>query len=113
MEPRGRRVVVFAVTLLTLAAAGGGVWWYLPIYQAKEAVRKQLNDPASAQFREVWVSDRFFVCGEVNAKNRMGGYAGFSWFEAFPTDTDGWHVTIDRDAGGEAKAMCASHRSGS
>jgi hypothetical protein len=40
-----------------------------------------LNDPESARFRKVFVSPKGkAVCGEVNAKNQMGGYVGFRRF---------------------------------
>ena len=51
------------------------------IRAAKEATLALLNDPASAQFRNLKIysakSGPVSVCGEVNAKNRMGGYNGF------------------------------------
>jgi hypothetical protein len=48
---------------------------------AREEVKRNLNDSASAEFRAETVyrlPDNTVVCGEVNAKNRYGGYAGFS-----------------------------------
>ena len=37
-----------------------------------------MKDPASAQWRnEVLSADNKTLCGEVNAKNSMGGYVGF------------------------------------
>lgn len=49
--------------------------------EAQEAVKRLLNDPESAQFREVedCPSGRG-VTGEVNAKNTYGGYVGFKPF---------------------------------
>ena len=53
---------------------------------AKEAIKGELSDPGSAQFRSVRVGaattarETGFVCGEVNAKNRMGGYVGYRRF---------------------------------
>lgn len=47
--------------------------------QALERVRNSLTDPASAQFKDVVVGN-YYVCGRVNAKNRMGGYTGFQRF---------------------------------
>lgn len=46
---------------------------------AKEAVAYQLFDPGSATFREVRMGV-LDVCGEVNAKNRFGGYVGYRTF---------------------------------
>ena len=51
-----------------------------PKGRQREAVRKELNDPASAEFRNERPSVRFpsAWCGEVNARNRMGGMVGFT-----------------------------------
>ncbi|WP_206432195.1 hypothetical protein [Sphingomonas sp. ABOLF] len=49
--------------------------------RSKEAVRHNLKDPESAQFRDVGrcgASD--FVFGEVNGKNSYGAYTGFKSF---------------------------------
>lgn len=52
--------------------------------KVQSAVREKLNDPESAQFRLITPSkvdpsgDTF--CGEVNAKNAMGGYVGYRAF---------------------------------
>ena len=49
--------------------------------QAKLAVKKLLNDPDSAQFSDLTKGkSKGDVCGTVNAKNRMGGYAGATPF---------------------------------
>lgn len=49
-----------------------------------EAVRAAMLDPESAQFRNVRVvanrGGGKLVCGEVNSKNRLGGYVGFQPF---------------------------------
>lgn len=50
---------------------------------AKDAMRANMVDPDSAQFRELVIRHRDgmrILCGEVNAKNRMGGYVGFRPF---------------------------------
>ena len=47
---------------------------------AEDYVRTQLKDPASAQFRNVHISEKGFACGEINAKNSYGGYNGFTAF---------------------------------
>ena len=47
---------------------------------AKSAVSNQLKDPSSAQFRNLVEVSPGVVCGEVNAKNSFGGYAGFKRF---------------------------------
>lgn len=64
----------------------------------RDAVLAKLRDPDSAKFRNVrklgmigeGVSDRPAVyCGEVNAKNAMGGYPGFAHFPVMPLGEDG------------------------
>lgn len=50
----------------------------------RQQVSKEMIDPQSTQFRNVFVSMRSekgaVVCGEVNSKNRAGGYVGFKRF---------------------------------
>jgi hypothetical protein len=56
---------------------------YLPTNKnkAQKAVKNILIDPNSAIFNKVeGGKDSDFVCGFVNSKNRMGGYAGESPF---------------------------------
>ncbi|HEV2747590.1 MAG TPA: hypothetical protein VGW34_09870 [Allosphingosinicella sp.] len=48
--------------------------------EAEDAVRQQLTDPSSAEFRNVVARDSGATCGEVNSKNKMGGYDGFRRF---------------------------------
>lgn len=47
--------------------------------EAREFITALLTDPASAQFRDVRDGGKC-VIGEVNAKNRMGGYVGYASF---------------------------------
>lgn len=48
--------------------------------EGKAAVLENLKDPDSAKFRNLKTSRDLFLCGEVNAKNSMGGYVGFKRF---------------------------------
>lgn len=51
------------------------------VRDAQEAVRRQLRDPGSAEFRDVRRCDKpNAVQGEVNARNGFGGYVGFTPF---------------------------------
>lgn len=54
------------------------------IVAAERAVKASLSDPDSAQFKDVYanytVKFGVVACGQVNAKNKMGGYAGFKRF---------------------------------
>ena len=51
---------------------------YILVEQDK--IKSRLKDPDSAEFRNVFVSSKYAVCGEVNAKNSFGGYTGFVRF---------------------------------
>ncbi len=75
-------------TALLLGAIAGVIWYvgvYWPKQQALQAVADTMIDPWSAQFRNVRLSGSSY-CGEVNAKNRMGAYTGFSPFLVFMHD---------------------------
>ena len=58
------------------------------VAQIEATVTHDFFDPASGQFRNVRAADvtttdgrvERRVCGEVNGKNRMGGYVGFEMF---------------------------------
>lgn len=51
------------------------------IEKLKSALLLALVDPNSVQFRDVKLnSSRSALCGQFNAKNRMGGYNGFKGF---------------------------------
>ncbi|PRD65171.1 hypothetical protein [Malikia granosa] len=79
-----------------VVAAIGGIWWFESgrlVHEAKTAVADQFRDPESAQFRRVrTVKNRTEskVCGEVNAKNGFGAYAGFVQFVYSPS----WNSTV-------------------
>jgi hypothetical protein len=47
--------------------------------KAESRVRYELADGDTAKFRNVKVNDTY-VCGEVNAKNAFGAYAGYTPF---------------------------------
>lgn len=65
--------------------------------QAHKIIRSQLVDPDSAKFIEdsyVVQENTVSICGVVNARNRMGGYAGPQlYYVAF--DSDGKPVAAD------------------
>ena len=52
----------------------------LPLNRQQRAVKRALSDPDSAVFRNEAVAthDKTIWCGEVNARNRMGGMVGFA-----------------------------------
>lgn len=43
---------------------------------AKQQVLRNLKDPESARFGDVFIGRNDFVCGMINAKNSFGGYTG-------------------------------------
>ena len=49
------------------------------IEDAKKCVTSKLNDPSSAQFKEILVVNGS-VIGQVNARNQFGGYSDFQFF---------------------------------
>lgn len=75
-----------------------------PFAEVKAGVAAHLSDPGSATFRALSekVAD-FSYCGEVNAKNRMGGYVGYRKFFAIKETSGGWLVEI---GGPVADQMC-------
>jgi len=48
--------------------------------EGKAAILANLKDPDSAKFKGLFTARDTFLCGEVNAKNSMGGYTGFQRF---------------------------------
>lgn len=78
----------------------------------REVVKLHLNDPESARFRFDKVSERApgVWCGEVNARNRMGGMAGFIRYvvympDPYLSDDEEWNYNMSQaffDDGGDA-----------
>jgi hypothetical protein len=88
--------ILFGASVLAASAWGGYYYWYLnlrPISVAKDAIKKKLSDPESAQWRNVRLVESIAVCGEVNAKNRLGGYVGFTPFLVLVVDQN-TYVTV-------------------
>lgn len=80
MNLRGYAVFITVVLILaSIITAFSMHYFRSPEYLAEQAVKRILNDPESAQFRDMRVYT-LSVCGEVNAKNAMGGYVGFQRF---------------------------------
>lgn len=65
-----------------------------------DLVKRRLFDPNSANFRNV-THAHAIVCGEVNAKNKMGGYVGFKAFVVYEgiafvdSDSDSDHLLYE------------------
>lgn len=73
-------------SIVTVAAVAAATFFVLqagafePDHGALEqAVSAKLRDPSSAQFQNIY-GDGDTYCGEVNARNGMGGYAGYRDF---------------------------------
>jgi hypothetical protein len=77
---------------------------------AMQAVKAKLSDPGSVRFRGVFVrqqaSGTKAVCGEVNAKNKMGGYGGFQRFISAGTGEFTWLQEEVPDFADAWNALC-------
>lgn len=70
------------------------------------SVTEEFKDPGSAQFRKVVLVDganaktkgEGIYCGEVNAKNSYGAYAGFKPFIAAVLGTGAFTINVAHDA---------------
>lgn len=68
------------------------------IWRARSELKLKLYDAESAQFRNekvFKVNGTTLVCGEINAKNRLGGYSGF---QPFVVQDGEWVTMGDKDA---------------
>lgn len=78
------RVIRITAAVFAFAACAAGAYWWLKVYpmqRLEKEIAQHLVDPESAQFRNVVVSPSTgAACGEVNARNRMGGFVGFTGF---------------------------------
>lgn len=77
---------------------------------AVEVVKSTLADPGSAVFENIRTGRHGLVCGEVNAKNQFGGYAGLQSFYVLMTDPKGRlgakYASLSR--GGRPRAIVAN-----
>ncbi|MFC7436646.1 hypothetical protein ACFQNJ_19260 [Hydrogenophaga bisanensis] len=69
-----KKFIFIGFGILMLSGCGGN------IDLAKKKIESSVSDPSSLQYRDVKGYSEGVVCGEFNAKNKMGGYAGFSKF---------------------------------
>jgi len=78
------KTIIILIGFLALLGGGAGYWYYgerlSPAAGQRTVVRDHLSDPDSAKFRNDHASarDAKVWCGEVNARNRMGGMAGYA-----------------------------------
>lgn len=81
--------------------------------EGKEAAANSLIDPSSVQFRDVTVNGDN-VCGELNGKNRMGAYVGFTRFYYGKTSkTALLDPTFEPSDLSSAQSLCDSMRGNS
>lgn len=69
------------------------------VAEAQTKLTSALIDPASAQFANLRIANvdgRDILCGDVNGRNRFGGYVGFTAF------------TVVRNADGDIKAALST-----
>jgi hypothetical protein len=77
------------------------------IYAAHTILESRLKDASSAQYKNEHVTTSGVVCGEVNAKNGFGGFAGFERYIAAPgkiavveSETQDFGAIWDQECGG-------------
>ena len=84
------RKVIAALAIVGVCAVGVFGWRAYLVHELRKPVLQRLSDPDSAQFRNErlvtgwsgWQVESSILCGEVNAKNRMGGYVGYVKFSS-------------------------------
>lgn len=74
-------------------------WEREQLAAVETVVDRVLKDPGSAQYRNVKVFPGQYACGEVNARNSLGGYNGYTDFFVVIVTRDG--VNMDP---GQSKA---------
>jgi hypothetical protein len=87
-KPLPNRKIIPAMELKRKSAAA--------IEKVKNDILESMKDPNSAQFRRI-VTNGVAVCGEVNAKNSMGGYVGFKKFINWDDDDEITDFTFYED----------------
>lgn len=90
-------ILAGALVASSILAAHGLISLPRPDYEV--AVAGRLVDPESARFRNI--DDRRHeaasgVCGEIDSRNRLGGYVGWTrFFARKPDGTDQWDVYFE------------------
>ena len=95
-------MVLAVLALIAIGVGGDYISKYRTIKAAKEKVANQLKDPSSVQFKNV-TTDGGLVCGEVNGKNSLGGYVGYTHFSVLE---DQVQIDEDEDEYKFAKKLC-------
>jgi len=79
----GAAGILFAVAGIAAAVYFSKYEEWVTIPNARASLVGNLRDPSSAQFRNERLTPRGTLCGEINAKNGMGGYIGFRKYIAY------------------------------
>jgi hypothetical protein len=79
------KIIGLFAALLVISGCEADPWHSGAFSASQSVVGSALRDPSSAQWRnrvkvQYGPEDQISVCGEVNARNAMGGYTGFSPF---------------------------------
>lgn len=82
-----RKLTIAMTIAISLLAVSFAYRYYL-ITELRKPVLAELSDPDSALFRNEriggnWLVTGSILCGEVNSKNRMGGYIGYMPFTSW------------------------------
>jgi hypothetical protein len=104
-------IAVAGIPTIALLIGLPGYGWYAsnikPLKRAEQAIRDTLLDPDSAQFKNLSLRSNAEVCGEVNAKNRMGGYVGFRNFNVTFKGEEN-QIFLDTETLNVASILCSS-----
>jgi hypothetical protein len=82
-----KKIAIGCVAALLVAIAALFSWRGYMIHELKKPILAQMKDPESARFQNVeylgpWSIEEGTLCGEVNMKNAMGGYVGYTRFHS-------------------------------
>lgn len=83
------------------------------VKKAQQSVAAKAKDPASVQFRNIVAKGpspdpkKWVICGEVNAKNGFGGYAGFTRFAYDESINDSW-IDTEEAPNVMVRTLCGS-----
>lgn len=91
MQSKFKTLVAF-ISLAVLSACGSG-----SVSDAKKAVEERLIDPDSVKYKNVTSYSEGIVCGDVNAKNKMGGYVGYQAFIYYGIEPNRENTRVDLD----------------
>lgn len=109
-----KKTALAVVVLVVIGVAAAFAWRWRMIADLREPILAEMNDPDAAQFRNEriispWDSSDAMYCGEVNGKNRMGGYVGYEGFVVVSPNERHKAPVVMTDIDGAAGRVCASY----